>query len=368
MNQDRRGVALGLVLWALVIASAVLTVAVFLGMQERRAAASGRRMQRAMTHAETGLADVLLGWTPGLLGRRILHPFDSLSIAAPGPGEPIWHGTIQRLNRGMFLVSVTAGDPAPPTIATITTLSRLGWLVRVRSVSVSLRAALDAGAVWLGEGSRVDGQDAPPAGGIDCPAPDSSLAGVGASSITLSGNVSVQGSPPIVRTGVDTGFPAGMNTVFDQLFAQATLALPGGSWTPTPVVAGGECDVSDPRNWGDPSDGGGACSDYWPVIAVSGDLRVLSGSGHGILLVDGDLVIEGSFRFSGVILVRGKLESGAIGVSVSLLGAVLAGQVGSEAAPLSGISVTYSKCMVSNSLQSSGALVPLRSRSWKQLF
>ena len=361
--------ALGLVLWALVICSAVGTIAVFLDMQERRAAGGGRRMQRAMTRAETGLADALFGWTPGLLGRRILHPFDSLAIAAPGPVEPIWRGAIQRLNRGMFLVSVTASDQAPPAIATIATLSRLGWLVRVRPVPVPLRAALEAGAVRLGDGSRVDGTDAPPPPGGDCPEPDSALAGVTGGLIEPSGNVEIRGSPAIVRTGVDTGFPAGMVTAFDQLSSQASISLPGGStWTTAPTLSGQECDVSDPGNWGDPSGTRGRCADFWPVVSVSGDVRIQNGIGQGILLVDGDLVIEGSFRFSGLILVRGRLEFGVVTTAFSLSGAMVVGQVGSATAPLSGISVTYSKCMVSNSLQSSGVLVPLRSRSWKQLF
>jgi hypothetical protein len=320
-----------------------------------------------MAHAETGLGDALFGWTPGLLSRRILHPFDSLSIAAPGPGEPIWRGAIQRLSRGLFLVSVTAGDPAPPTIATITTLSRLGWLVRVRPVVVPLHAALESGAVRLGDGSRVDGRDAPSAG-VDCPEADSALAGIAAGSITSSGSVSVQGSPAVVRTGADTGFPAGLITAFNQLSSQATLTIPGGSWTTGPTLSGRECDVSNPGNWGDPSDLGGPCADYWPIVSASGDVRIQSGVGQGILLVDGDLAIEGSFRFSGVVLVRGRVEFGAAVASFSLSGALVAGQLGSEVAPLSGISVTYSKCMVSNSLQSSGLLIPLRSRSWKQLF
>ena len=45
--------ALGLVLWAIVIGSALLAVAVFIGALERRAAGTGRHLERAMTRAET---------------------------------------------------------------------------------------------------------------------------------------------------------------------------------------------------------------------------------------------------------------------------------------------------------------------------
>lgn len=368
MDLNRRGMALGLVLWALVIGSAILTVAVFIGMQDRRAMSTGRRIQGAMSHAETGLADGLLGWTPGLLSRRILHPFDSLRVAAPGPGSPVWRGAIQRLNRGLYLVSVTAADPDPSSIATVATLSRLGWLVRVRPVPLVPAAALEAGVVRLDNGARIDGRGSAPVAGADCPESDTAVAGIAASDVHLTGSPVVEGSPAIVRTAVDTGFPPGREAVFDQLASQATIHLSAGTWSPAPSMSGGECDVSAPLNWGDPSDPGGPCTDYWPVVSVSGNVRIPGGMGHGILLVDGDLVIDGSFRFSGLILVRGGVAIGAPNASISIAGALIAGQVGAGVTPLSGISVTYSKCMVSNSLQSSGVLVPLRSRGWKQLF
>lgn len=340
--------ALGLVLWVLVVCSAVLIIAVFIGMQERRAGGTGRRMQRSLTQAETGLSDALLGWTPGLLGRRVLHPLDSIAIAGPGSPEPIWRGVIQRLNRGLFLVSVIAVDRSSQSLATISTLSRLGWIVRTRPATVALRAALEAGSVSLGDGSRVDGTDSPPPGAVDCPDPDSALMDL--------------------LTDGDTTLPAAMVPSFEQLAAQATLVLPGGTWAVAPRLSGGECDVSDPNNWGDPDLPGGDCADYWPVVSVSGNLRVASGGGQGILLVGGDLVIDGSFRFSGLILVRGRVQTGAPNGQLSLAGAMVAGQAGSQATPLSGISITYSKCMISNALQTTGVLIPLRSRSWKQLF
>jgi hypothetical protein len=370
MVRNRRGVALGLVLWALVIGSAVLTVAVFIGMQERRAAGVGRRMQRAMTSAETGLADALVGWTPGLLGRRLLHPFDSIVIGGTGQGsaEPSWQGTIRRLNRGLFLVSVQAEDQPGTAVATVATLSRLGWVVRVRPVPLRIVAALEAGGIAVGDGARISGRDQPVPGWPDCPPPDSAVAGLTAGVIDTTDGSQVEGAPPIAFAAIDTAFPAARLALFDQLSSQATIELSPGSWSTGPSSSGGDCTVSDPRNWGDPSDPGVPCGDYWPIVHVSGDLHLLSGVGHGILLIDGDLVIDGPFLFLGLILVRGRVQIASNGSSVSLEGALIASQAGAAGRPLSGITITYSKCMVSNSLQSSGMLVPLRSRGWKQLF
>ena len=370
MVRNQRGAALGLVLWALVIGSAVLAVAVFIGMQERRAAGVGRRMQRAMTSAETGLADALVGWTPGLLGRRLLHPFDSIAIggARSGSAEPSWWGTIRRLNRGLFLVSVQAEDQPGSAVASVATLSRLGWVVRARPVPLRIVAALEAGGVALGNGARISGRDEPVAGWSDCPPPDSAVAGLAAGVIDTTDRSQVDGAPPIAVAAMDSAFPAAQVERFDQLASQATIELSPGSWSTGPSSSGRDCNVSDSRNWGDPSGPSVPCGDYWPIVHVSGDLHLLSGVGHGILLIDGDLVIEGPFRFLGLVLVRGRVQIASTGSSVSLEGALIASQAGAVGRPLSGISITYSKCMVSNSLQSSGTLVPLRSRGWKQLF
>jgi hypothetical protein len=367
MARDRRGVALGLVLWALVIGAAVLTVAAFVGMQERRAAGAGRRMQRAATAAETGLVDAVAEWTPSRLAWRLLHPFDSLVIGGPssGPGAPSWKGAIHRLNRGLFWVSVQAED-AGSTIATVATLSRLAQVVRVRPVPFRVTAALEAGRVFLGDAARISGQDwVPP--WADCPPPDSAVAGLAAGVIDTGAAAAVDGSPAVFVAS-DTGFPLARLGLFDQLAAQATSELRPGSWSVGPTLSGTECDVSDASNWGDPAGPNTPCGDYWPIVHVAGDLHLQAGVGHGILLIDGDLVLSGSVSFLGIVLVRGQVQTTAPGASVSIAGALIAARAGAAPQPLSGIAVTYSKCMVSNSLLSSGALVPLRSRGWKQLF
>ena len=205
---NRRGIALGLVLGALVLGSALLTVAVFLGMQERRAAGSDRRLQRTLTRAETALTDALAGWTPGLFSRRLLHPFDSLLV---GTLDPSWYGVIRRLNRGLFLVSVAAGDRDSSTIATIATLSRLGWIVRVRPVTIVNVAALQAGTVVVGSGTRITGEDDAPAA-WDCPPPDSAIAGVLTGAIERVGASEIEGSPPVLTSPSDTSFPASSAT------------------------------------------------------------------------------------------------------------------------------------------------------------
>lgn len=359
---NRRGVALGLVLWTLVIGSALLTVAVFIGAHERRVAGSDQRLQRAIMRAELRLTDAVAGWSPGLLTRRLVRPFDSVVV---GNLDPSWQGMIRRLNRGLFLVSVAAEDPAAASVATVATLSRLGWLVRVRPVEVASSAALQAGRVALSDGARITGMDQPPAG-WDCPPPDSAVAGILAGEVDNSGSPSIAGSPPIALSPGDTSFPQALESAFAQLVAQATLGLPGGTWSPRPSVVGTDCDISDASNWGDVRPG--ACGDYWPIVHIQGDLQLARGTGHGILLVDGDLQVIGVFEFTGLVLVRGGVDIDPSIGSLDLRGSLIASSTGVPGRRLSGITITYSKCMIDNALLSSGTLIPLRSRAWKQLF
>jgi len=364
--------ALALTLWVLVFGAAILTVAVFAAFQEQRAAGAGRRMYRALTRAESGLADVLSGWTPAVLSRRLAQPFDSLVITGAGTtSDDAWVGAIHRLGRDLFLVELLAADPpgagAPQSVATRV---RLGWLVRARPLKVVVSAALSTGgAAFVGAGSTLDGRDQPPAGRTDCPSPDSALPGLAADSITTTGTPRIDGSPPTVtRQGGDTGLAMEDQLAFDQLAAQATITLAGGSWATGPVATGTACDVTSPYNWGDPSSQDGPCSNYLPIVYVVGDLALTAGEGQGILLVDGNLVVTGAYRFFGLVIVRGTLAARGSGLGVAIWGGVAAARTGNESQPVTGITVIYAKCMISHALSTSGTLVPLHSRAWKQLF
>ncbi len=372
LRGDRRGIALALTLWALVIGSAVLTVAAFAAFQEQRAAGVGRRLHRALTRAESGLAQVLSGWTPGVLSRRLPQPFDSVVIAGAGTtSDDDWVGAIHRLGRDLFLVELGAADPpgagSPRSVATRV---RLGWLVHARPLKVVVSAALSTGgAALVGTGSTLDGRDQPPAGRTDCPPPDSALPGLAADSITTTGTPRIDGSPPTVtRQGSDTGLAMEDQVAFDKLASHATITLPGGNLATGPVTTGTECDVTSLLNWGDPSSQDAPCSMYLPIIHVVGDLTLTAGQGQGILLVDGNLVVAGAYRFHGLVIVRGALDVESPSGGVAIWGGVAAARTGREGNPVTGITVTYSKCMISHALSTSGRLMPLHSRAWKQLF
>src|SRR5439155_1075262 len=75
-----------------------------------------------------------------------------------------------------------------------------------------------------------------------------------------------------------------------------------------PIAVGTLCQASaNPANWGDPNRAtpAGACESYFPTIHVLGDLKVTTGRGQGVLLVDGDFTVAGNFAFPGVRLAPG---------------------------------------------------------------
>ncbi len=361
----RRGIALTLVLWVLVIGAALLTIVVFLVYQEQRADGAGRRLQRTFARADAGLTEAMLPWTPGLLNRQLPRALDSVITRGAD-----WRATIRKLNQGLYLVEVAAADSPQTGLASTATRQRIGRVIRVRPVSLPITAALDAGGlVTVGTGVTIDGRDHAPPSEPDCPPPDSATAGVAAAAVDSLGSPVIDGSPPLaLRQPTDSGLSADDLGVFRELAAQATLSLPAGSWRPYPSSVGTVCTVSAIENWGDAANARGPCAGYMPIIHVAGDLELLSGQGQGILLVDGDLLLHGPSLFSGVVMVRGRVNVVPGEPEVAIYGAVFAGSLRTQPPPNAVITITYSKCMITNALLSSGRLIPLRSRSWKQLF
>lgn len=360
----RRGIALALTLLVLVIVASLLTVAVYLGFQDQRASGTGRRLHHALTDAEGGLVEAAARREPALLSRLLPQALDSLSL-----GGTDWRGSMHRLNPGLFLIEIAAanGDRAPSTLAVQT---RLGWVVRTHPVDVPVSAALTAGGlVMIGDGAAISGQDRPPDGWADCAASGPAVAGVEAESVLVEGTARLEGSPPILRrSSGDSGLTPSQRRVFDRLAATPTISLPGGSWFTQPVLTGTRCDGTPDLNWGDPSRPEAPCGGYLPIVHVAGDAMLSGGTGQGILLVEGDLVIRGPYRYSGIVLVTGTFDVATPDSGVTLEGAVVAARTGFATHSPAPFAITYSACRVARALQTSGTLVPLRSRGWKQLF
>jgi hypothetical protein len=210
-----------------------------------------------------------------------------------------------------------------------------------------------------------------PPGWIDCDGlPDSARAGVRvADRHAVSGEDHASGAPPLFQDSTVTRetFTRLGDVSYVALSSRAAITLPPSTYATGPRYVAGKCDVNDPLNWGDGMDRAGDCANYYPIVHVTGDLVLSGGQGQGILLVDGDLAIQGPYEFYGLAIVRGSIQTSGRGTRI--WGGV---QVENSALELQVIGgdtrLSYSKCAITRVLESNGALAPLRTRSWVQLF
>jgi hypothetical protein len=125
-------------------------------------------------------------------------------------------------------------------------------------------------------------------------------------------------------------------------------------------------------NWGDPyrNTPAGACETYFPIVYISDSTattNISGGYGQGVLLVDGDLVVNGGFEWYGPVIVKGHLSTQGTGGHFN--GAVMAADVDLEKNDLLGNAlVTYSSCAVADAMI--GAAIPkkLTQRSWAEMY
>jgi hypothetical protein len=155
----------------------------------------------------------------------------------------------------------------------------------------------------------------------------------------------------------------------------AAMQLPGGVYNSAiaPVDSSGTCQKSLTSNWGEPFHGAGdvtSCMNYFPIIYLNSSSQLNGkGRGQGILLVNGDLKINGTFDWVGLIIVRDDINKG--NGSANVTGAVMARNVSLQdgGSVVNGNqTIQYSKCAVESVLRGSAVLQPVRERSWAQLF
>jgi hypothetical protein len=98
---------------------------------------------------------------------------------------------------------------------------------------------------------------------------------------------------------------------------------------------------------------------------LKGSGTIVGGQGQGVLLVDGDLSLDGPFTFYGLVVVQGRL-SVAGSAAATVYGAVSAGSA--ALAPSSSVTVNWSSCAVTQALLGTGIATLSRSRGWVQLY
>jgi hypothetical protein len=159
------------------------------------------------------------------------------------------------------------------------------------------------------------------------------------------------------------------------LTQQADVILtgdPGGVAPSLDPLNNTKCYHADQNNWGEPHRDAASvvpCQSYFPIIWSQGSLHINDGRGQGILLVEGDLQINGNFEFDGLIIVKDDFDKGNGNPNIS--GAVMARNANfTDGGSLfqGNSTFQYSKCALESALRGSARLVPAKQRAWAEMW
>ena len=380
---DMRGFALPTAIGALVIVGVLVTAGFYMAQQEVRIGVASRYSAMAVNLAQSGANGVLVNNTSALTA---LSLWDTTRV-------------VDTLSQG--IVSVKATKIAPriyflDATATVTAggavwsgaTRRLGLYSRVSTANVDPPGALATqGQLKVGGSTIVNGNDTIPGGWSSVCDPSSMTNKPGiliddTTQIKVSGGtLDVYGNPAYSQDSTITTSSlmsfgdmswADMVALADQSYPTGTT-LTGlaadSTFVSTPSPGHYNCNTSNTNNWGDPNNPGDVCGNYFPIIYAQGDLSISGGYGQGILLVEGNLSVQGGFQFYGPVFVKGQLSTSGTGGHFN--GGVVAANFDlGTSSVLGNAVVTYSSCSVQRAILNNSALTkvrPLGIRSWVDL-
>ena len=338
-RRRQRGIALAATVFALVALAALLAGLWFAACQESRVGANVVAERQAFDAAEAGLDAALAGWDVGALDRLPVNDTVGFAGSLAGGGAT-YLGTVRRLGPWLFLVSSTGSDRRGSSRRTLAAVAHLSPL------RLGVEAALVAsGPVRLGAGALVDALA--PDTGRGCEGMARGAIGVvlgAAADLQMSscpGGSCLRGNPAASVDSTLRGEPV-------PLLGEAGWAT---------LVAAAETIRA-----------GRAAPPAAPAWVAPGDFELAAGapSGPGILLVQGDLLLQDGAQFTGLVVVRGKLVmrggGGTIRGAAIVGGADLAAPAGARA------SLVHSACVVAQVLAAAAPARRLRERSWTAVY
>lgn len=367
--RNNRGVALPLAIFALVIIGAMVAGSFFVGTQEQRIGRNTVGSQQAFQAAEYGAQLAAATWNSQVMNAMAIG--STTTIGGVLSGNQGWYrGEVRRLNNMLFLVR-SEGFSADSM-----SRQQVGLLIRLRPIEITIAAALQTqGNTKIGGSSFISGYDVAPTGWSNCPALEPPLPGIkmdDSSQISTpgcSGFSCVDGDPKILEDSTinDSSLTTFGDVTFDELRGMASKIVLGGTMKIQPSIVGGACATGSVTNWGSPLDPTGPCGSYFPIIWSEDDLKINGVQGQGILIVDGNLSVQGNFEFYGPVIVKGTLSTQGTGGHFN--GGVTAANVELDQNTVLGNAVVnYSSCAVLRALTASASGALLRERSWINLY
>ena len=373
----RRGAAVLVSLVAVVVLALLSTGAILGSMQEYRAGRNSMVEQRAFAVAEYGLNREIANWDrsrnlPPPVGRAIGAVDSSPVYVAQGDSARVY---ITRLTESTFWV-VSIGRAFIGN-GQLEAQRQTHLLVRLAYPSITPGGTIvTAGNITVQGSADITGNNTNPAGWTQC----ANITGKDTFAIAYAvGKTANIQKPQLVVGGVNQSAAAADSNTYvrygtetwNTLTANADITVNGGTWQPEPTLTGTACNYGDNTNWGEPSRAAGyiaACKDYFPIIYSSSSLSLSKGRGQGILLVNGDIKLNGNFQWYGLIIARDDINKG--NGTFDLWGSVMSrnADVSDDNTINGNSSFKWSKCAVESALRGSAILTRAKQRSWVQLF
>jgi hypothetical protein len=372
--QNDRGMALPVALFALVVIGALVAGIFFTARIEIRsgenAMAGARAMEAAQAGLQMGASQVIL-----LVGGSPVGTTGGIAKTQLGTTGSYYTDSITKLNNFMFLLRSYGTYEVN---GNVTSTRVVAMLIKRYMPELDVNAgAIVAGSVTIQGSVNINGNDAAPATWTGC------TTGPSQPSVRSDSTVTVQGGGPNLTPAVssnDTTVPnmsKVLDTLFMQLASQANFTFttdPGAAGPVDTTISGtARCNTSRNLNWGDIDHSVGAsthCANYYPLIYLNAggpgtSIGLHGGSGQGILLVNGDLKMNGNFTFDGLILVRGTYQTG--GGTMNLTGSMLSSFVDTDPNKWTGaLTVQYSSCAINNALGNLAVTAPATYRGFIQ--
>lgn len=366
--RNERGIALAVAIFALVVIGTLVAGSFFVGLQEQRVGQNTVKFQQAFSAAQEGAQLEVANWSGGTHANLAVG--DSAQFSGKVADNTGWYrGKVRKLNNALFLVDSEGFSRDNGT------RQRVGLLVRIKPIEITIQAGLTTqGVTQIGGSSYINGEDTPPTG-WSCPATVPTKPGIlidDPAKVTTSGcdNYSCVNGDPKVKQ--DTTITAETLTTFgdlkfDDLKGLANKLIPGGNIKVEPTLLGGACNKSSLTNWGDPKNPTAPCHTYFPIIFSTTSMSINGVQGQGVLIVDGDLSVQGGFEFYGPVIVRGRLKTTGTGGHFN--GGVMAANVDlAQNTVLGNAVVNYSSCALIKALSATAPGALLSERSWVSMY
>ena len=284
-EKEQGGFALPVAVFALVVVGVIMTGGFFMARQEGRIGVASEHAGLAFYLTEQGLVDLMADWNPALF--EALPYWGETTVTRDYPGMGSVTARVTKMTDNLYFVD--AGGTVTRGGAMLSGATRrLGVTVRLATADIEPPAALTTrGPTDLRGSAEVHGEDEVPGGwGGVCPGTLENKPGIltdNASQVETHGRAILTGDPRVEEDPSinDETFTTFGDLVWDDLTAMADVRLAGGSINNTAPdsTAAGVCNTGQAfrLNWGNPSNPGAACFNWFPIIHITGSANMQSG-------------------------------------------------------------------------------------------